>query len=141
MDIIKQLYIGLGYKNVQTYIQSGNVIFQTQDINTPDMEIRIAKQLLKTIGFEIPVLVIKFEEMMHIFQNNPFLHITTSNTATYYITFLSSIPDKINVEKLKSKTYDVDHFALIGRSIYIDCPTGYCNTKLTNIFFEKILSS
>ena len=81
MDVLKQLYVELGYTNVQTYIQSGNVIFLTQDTDTADLEKRISKQILKVTGFEVPVLVLKLDELKQIVENNPFTLDSTKNTA------------------------------------------------------------
>ena len=139
MDILKQLYIELGYINVQTYIQSGNVIFQTLDTNTANLAKSIAKQILEVTRFEVPVLVLKLEELKQTVENNPFTLDSTKNAASFHITFLSAIPDTTNVEKLESSDYGEDQFKLQDKIIYVYCPTGYGNTKLTNTFFENKL--
>ncbi|MBV5283431.1 MAG: DUF1697 domain-containing protein [Paludibacter sp.] len=139
MDVLKQLYVELGYINVQTYIQSGNIIFLTQDTDTAYLEKRISKQILKVTGFEVPVLVLKLDELKQIVENNPFTLDSTKNTASFHITFLSAIPDTTSVEKLKSTDYGADHFEQLDKVIYVYCPTGYGTTKLTNTFFENKL--
>jgi len=139
MDTLKQLYVELGYTNVQTYIQSGNVIFQTQDIDAVNLAKSIAKQILEITGLEVPVLVLELDEMKRIVENNPFNLDSTKNTASFHITFLSAIPDTTSVEKLKSTDYGEDHFELLDKAIYVYCPTGYGTTKLTNTFFENKL--
>ena len=139
MDILKQLYVELGYTHVQTYIQSGNIIFLTQDSDTADLENRISNQILKVTGFEVPVLVLELDEMKRIVENNPFNLDSTKNTASFHITFLSETPDTISFEKIKSTDFGADHFELLDKAIYVYCPTGYGNTKLTNIFLENKL--
>jgi uncharacterized protein (DUF1697 family) len=139
MDTLKQLYVELGYTNVQTYIQSGNVIFRTQDTDTLNLAKSIAKQILEVTGLEVPVLVLELDEMKRIVENNPFNLDSTNNTASFHITFLSAIPDTTSVEKLKSTDYGADHFELLDKAIYVYCPTGYGTTKLTNTFFENKL--
>src|ERR1035437_976623 len=139
MSILKQLYIELGYTNVQTYIQSGNVIFQTQDIDAVNLAKSIAKQILEVTGLEVPVLVLKLDELKQIIENNPFTLDSIKNTASFHVTFLSAIPDTINFEKIKSTDFGADHFELLDKAIYVYCPTGYGNTKLTNTFFENKL--
>jgi len=139
MDILKQLYFELGYINVQTYIQSGNVIFQTMDSDTIAVEKKITKQILKVTGLEVPVLVLKLDELKQIVENNPFTLDSTKNTASFHVTFLSAIPDTTSVEKLKSTDNGADQFELLDKVIYVYCPTGYGNTKLTNTFFENKL--
>jgi uncharacterized protein (DUF1697 family) len=139
MDTLKQLYVELGYTNVQTYIQSGNVIFQAQGIDAVIFAKSIAKQILEVTGLEVPVLVLKLDEMKQIVENNPFTLDSSKNTASFHVTFLSAIPDTTSVEKLKSTDFGADHFELLDKAIYVYCPTGYGNTKLTNTFFENKL--
>jgi uncharacterized protein (DUF1697 family) len=139
MDILKQLYVELGYTNVQTYIQSGNVIFQTQDSDTVDLVKRITKHLLEVTGLEVPVLVLKLDEMKRIIENNPFLFDSSKNPTSFHVTFLSAIPDTTSVEKMRLTNYGADQFEQLDKVIYVYCPTGYGTTKLTNTFFENKL--
>lgn len=141
MDILKQLYVELRYTNVQTYIQSGNIIFQTNDTETIDLAKKIRIQILKVTGLDVPVLVLKLEEMKRIVENNPYLFDSTKNPNTFHVTFLSAIPDTIIIEKLKSIDYGADYFELLDKAIYIYCPSGYGKTKLTNTFFENKLKT
>lgn len=97
MDTLKQLYVELGYTNVQTYIQSGNVIFQTQDIDAVNLAKSIAKQILEITGLEVPVLVLKLDEMKRIIKNSPFLFDSSKNPTSFHVTFLSETPDIINL--------------------------------------------
>lgn len=139
MEVLKQLYLELGYTNVQTYIQSGNVIFKTKDTDSANLEKRISKQILKVTGFEVPVLVLKLEELKRTIANNPFTLDSTKDAASFHVTFLSATPDAISVEKLESAYYGGDQFELQDKIIYVYCPTGYGSTKLTNTFFENKL--
>jgi len=139
MDILKQLYAELGYTNVQTYIQSGNVIFQRQDINTVNLAKSIANQILEVTGLEVPVLVLKLDEMKRIIENSPFVFDSSKNPTSFHVTFLSEIPDTISFEKIKSTDFGADQFELLDKVIYVYCPTGYGKTKLTNTFFENKL--
>jgi len=139
MDTLKQLYVELGYTNVQTYIQSGNVIFQTQDIDAVNLAKSIAKKILEVSGLEVPVLVLKLDEMKRIIKNSPFLFDSSKNPTSFYVTFLSETPDTISLKKIKSTDFGTDHFELLDKAIYVYCPTGYGTTKLTNTFFENKL--
>ena len=139
MGTLKQLYVELGFVNIQTYIQSGNVIFKTMDSDTIAVEKRITKQILKVTGLEVPVLVLKLDEMNRIIGNSPFIFDSSKNPTSFYVTFLSEIPDTISLEKIKSTGFGAGHFELLDKAIYVYCPTEYGNTKLTNIFFENKL--
>ena len=59
--------------------------------------------------------------------------------AYFHITFLSEIPEKALFDKIKGKEYQKDEVVLVGKNIYLYCPDGYSNSKLTNGFFETKL--
>jgi uncharacterized protein (DUF1697 family) len=55
------------------------------------------------------------------------------------MTFLSALPEKSNIEKIKEGQYQADDFSILGKAIYLYCPNGYSNSKLTNTFLETKL--
>jgi uncharacterized protein (DUF1697 family) len=139
MDALKESFIESGFKNVQTYIQSGNVIFQTEKTKHKDLEKKIAQIILEKFNFEVPVIVIEPEELKTILKNNPFQKDKRKDLSNSFITFLSDEPDKDNIDKIKQNQYLPDEFELIGKAVYVNCPNGYGRTKLTNNFFESKL--
>ena len=138
MDALKKIYESIGFSNVQTYIQSGNVIFQSKKSVPTDLEKKIAAGILKATNFEVPVLVNEPDEMKETFNNNPFLDKRKEDINFLHVTFLSDIAQKENIEKIKG-AYLPDEFFLSGKNIYLFCPNGYGKTKLTNNFFEHKL--
>jgi len=140
MADLRQLFIGLGFKNVQTYIQSGNVIFQNpMNTDTQLLETLIANKISETFGFVIPVLVLTLNDLKSAIENNPFISDKTKDPVYQHLTFLSAIPEKESVGKLDSGNYNSDQFVCTGKIIYLYCPNGYGKTKLTNTFFEMKL--
>jgi len=139
MDALRQLYTEMGFSNVQTYIQSGNVVFQYKKVKLLELEKNIAKKISEKSGFDVPVIVKEYEELKLIIKNNPFLKDKTKDTSHLHVTFLSAKPDKANFEKIKEGQYQADEFHLVDKSIYLYCPNGYGNSKLTNSFFESKL--
>ena len=138
MDALRQLYSSLGYEGVQSYIQSGNVIFNTNNTDTTALASTLSAKIHETFGFEVPVLVLKAQELKNAIDNNPYLNDATKDSTTLHLTFLSALPDEELVEKLPTD-FAPDEFCIIGKVIYIHCPNGYGNTKLTNTFFENKL--
>lgn len=139
MDLLRQMFVNMGFLQVQSYIQSGNLIFQTNDVDKRLLEENIASGILTNFGYEVPVIVLKAEEMKNIIQKNPFVGDETKDVSFLHVTFLSSVPEKTSFENLKTANYGVDEFELIEKAIYLYCPAGYGNTKLTNTFFENKL--
>ena len=62
----------LGWEGIQTYIQSGNIVFSSADGLTVQLAQKIKQKLQDKYGFEVPTLVLESRELMHIIKNNPF---------------------------------------------------------------------
>jgi len=139
MTELRQLYLNLGFINIQTYIQSGNVIFQTELADIKVMESLITEGISNNFGFQVPVIVLTNDSLKSALSNNPFLSGSTKDPAFMHFTFLSDIPQKELVDKISEKDYTPDEYRFDDKTIFLYCPTGYGNTKLTNTFFEKKL--
>ncbi|HXD92694.1 MAG TPA: DUF1697 domain-containing protein [Bacteroidia bacterium] len=139
MDALRKLFDGMGFKKTKTYIQSGNVVFQGKQAKAQDLEKKIASSILKEFGFEVPVLVKEVTELEVVLKNNPFINKRKEDVTKLHVTFLSEEPEKVNIDKIKGGNYAVDEFIVMGKTVYLFCPNGYGNTKLSNTFFENKL--
>jgi len=139
MDALKKLCNEMGFVNVQTYIQSGNIIFQNKKADTGNLSNILKAAIEKTFGFDVPVITLTKEELQKIIDNNPFVKDKTKQDSFFHITFLSDKPQKENFEIIKSGDYKNDKIELIEKSIYLYCHDGYSNSKLTNSFLENKL--
>ena len=139
MEALRKLFGDLNFKNTQTYIQSGNVIFQDKNTKCEILEKKIAKGIKDEFGFDVPVLVKEVEEVKSVLKNNPFVNKRKEDITRLHVTFLSHEPDKAIIEKIGEGQYASDEFIVFGKAIYLFCPNGYGNTKLSNNFFENKL--
>ena len=139
MTELRQLYLNLGFINIQTYIQSGNVVFQTESTDIKVLESLITEEISNNFGFQVPVIVLTINLLESALNNNPFLSDSTKDPAFMHFTFLSDIPQKELVDKISEKDYSPDEYRFVDKTIFLYCPGGYGNTKLTNTFFEKKL--
>lgn len=139
MDALRQMFTQLGCANVQTYIQSGNVVFNSSETDIQTLEKTISAKILETFGFEVPVLVLTAAEIAAAVNNNPYSTNLAKDPATIHFTFLSHLPDQALLDKIVPTNYLPDEFICLGKVIYMHCPNGYGNTKLTNSFFENKL--
>ena len=139
MDALRNLYAELNFSNVQSYIQSGNLIFKYKKINTINLATTIAKKITQRFDFEVPVMVKEVDEISKILANNPFLTSRKEDETKLHVTFLSEAPPKNAIDILNQNKYANDEFIVIENTVYLFCPNGYGNTKLTNTFFENKL--
>ena len=139
MDALRQLYSDLGFENVKTHIQSGNVVFHYKQTENKILADKIEKEITKTFRFEVPVLVIDLGEMKQIVNENPFIKDSLKDISFLHITFLSDKPAKENLDKITNGQYQKDELKIIDKAIYLYCPNSYSNSKLTNSFFENKL--
>lgn len=139
MNSLKEMYESLGFQNVTTYIQSGNIVFQTAETNLDELEMLISDGILKRYALKVPVLVRDVSELKNILAQNPLLDEIKDDTTKLHITFLSKAPETQFLEGIDNSTYLPDKFFIMERTIYLFCPNGYGNTKLSNNFFENKL--
>lgn len=143
MEALRAMYEKLGLSHIQTYIQSGNVVFCCPETPTASLENSISQQIAQTFGFEVPVLVKTLAELTEVVHSNPFAQQEQQKQVTdeskLHVTFLSGQPQQIYIDKLYEKQYNTDEFVLANQTIYLFCPNGYGNTKLNNSFFESKL--
>lgn len=139
MDALRNLYENMGFVNVITYVQSGNVIFKGEDIEINSLENKISQQIEKEFGFQVPVIVLSIEKLKHIIDNNPFAEDKNKDKSFFHISFLSSKPEKYDPTTIKDKKQDDEDIAFSDHAVYLYCPNGYGRTKLTNNFIESKL--
>ena len=141
MQDLKNLLVELNFSNVNTYIQSGNVVFQCKKTDTKKLSKQIEEAVQKKYEFEVPVITRTIAEFITAANANPFLKQNNIELEKLHLTFLSDIPDKAIAAKIADLDYYPDKFYIVNREIYLYCPNGYGNTKLNNNFFEKKLET
>jgi uncharacterized protein (DUF1697 family) len=137
MSDLRAAFEALGADEVQTYVQSGNVVFRSADA-AGKLVGRVERKIHAEFGADVAVIVRTQAEMARVLKANPFLQ-EGSDTTALHVTFLAEKPDPAKVRGLTAPTAAADEFAVIGREVYLHCPDGYGRTKLNNAFFEKKL--
>ncbi len=129
----------LNFYNVQTYIQSGNIIFEYDSDDIKFLENQIKNKIKEKYNFDVPTIVITKKEIEYVLKNNPFKIDQKNDHKKNYVTFLAKLPAKDKIEKLKEVDYSPEKFVLDGKYIYLFFPDGAGKAKLTNNFFESKL--
>lgn len=140
MADLKQMFEGMGYSDVATYIQSGNVIFNSEDNDSLALKQRIEEEIQKTYGFDVPVIIRTHNDLSDIINNTPCGSINVEADGTrYLLTMLAEVPDSDKVETLMSYVKEPEQLVVNGNNVYLYCPNGYGNSKLSNVFIENKL--
>lgn len=137
MTDLRELLSNSGFSEVQTYIQSGNVILKSSLTNKDDIELTIQKSIQNHFGFEVPVIAKTRLELLRIFKDCPFLD--TKKEQSYFV-ILSSIPKQELIVKASERTFKNEEFKIINDGLYFHSSAGYGKSKFNMNWFEKTLN-
>jgi uncharacterized protein (DUF1697 family) len=140
MDRLRDLFLKMGLTNVETFIASGNVIFEANVRNAQTLERKIEKQLEAELGYPVTTFIRSVTELKDVAALEPFAH-TPSNgePGTLFIGFLGADPDGPAKKKLLACSSDVDLFQLHGRELYWLCRIKSNESKFSGTLLERTL--
>lgn len=139
VDLCK-LYQSLGFDNVTSYIQSGNVIFSSKKNGPVRIKESIEKLINKQFDFDVPVEIRTNFELKNVIENFPYNRLDADEDGTkYLVAFLSKDPGKVSANDIKKHVFLPERLTVIGREVYLHCPMGSGKSKLSNSFIEKKL--
>jgi uncharacterized protein (DUF1697 family) len=140
MADLKLLYEQLDFQNVVTYIQSGNVIFDSELKSKAELKTKIESRIEEKYHFHVPVELRTNRDFEDIINNCPFAPVDLDKDGTkILVTFLSSKPTKANIAKTLEYVVLPEKLIIRDKEIYLHCPKGYGKSKLSNTFLENIL--
>ena len=139
MEILRKMMENLGFEKVKTYIQSGNVVFQSNSNAANKLEKIIKSEIQNEFGFDVQIQVLKPEIFETALKENPFLKDETLDVKQHYFAFLNENPTKENWEKLKNFELNGERMELGDKVLFIHYPNGAGQSKLTTNFIESKL--
>jgi len=134
MADLRTLMESLGLNHVKTYIQSGNVIFDTP--RQEDWAGRMEAAIANEFGFAVPVITRKVNELAEIIKNSPFTP-PPGDESKYLIALLSSKANPNNMDLFTPYLKEEESLWILEHEIYLHCPEGSGKSKLTNTLIEK----
>jgi uncharacterized protein (DUF1697 family) len=138
MTDLQMLFELLNFSEVETYIQSGNVIFLAKEKKKEVIGNKITAAIEDNFGFQVDVIVVTPKDFESLIINNPFVK-KKKDIDKLYVVFLSNVPSKENLKKLDGSVYLPEEFVIDEKYIYLFVPNGYGSAKLNNNFFENKL--
>ena len=119
MEALRGALKRLGFKNVRTYIQSGNVIFDSASVNSPALTRKIEKKLKEVFGHEVTVMLRKLSELETLVKRNPFKKIKPDTGVMLFVVFFSKEPEKKPAVPLVSTTENLEVFEIKDRTAFV----------------------
>ena len=129
MRELKELLAGLGLQDVATYIQSGNVVFESEEADKAVLSERICTAVSQSHGFAPQVLLLMAEEFTQAAAANPYPE-AEEEPKTLHLYFLEGVPPEPDMEKLEALKGDTENFRLIDKVFYLHAPDGIGRSKL-----------
>ncbi len=137
---LKTLYEEIGCKNVVTYIQSGNVVFDHTSIDISDIKQTLEDEIANTYPFSVYVDVIGIQEFENAKKNMPFQDIDpVEDGSKTFLAFLSDVPSKQNIDALMQYVSPPDRMSINEKTLYFHLPEGAGKSKLSTNFIESKL--
>jgi len=139
MEMLRELFSGLKFSNVETFIASGNVIFDTKSAPDQKLEQKIEKHLEAALGYEVGTFVRSLEEIRAISVYEPFSSDAVKAAHVVSVGFLRDVLSANVVEQVMTFRTDVDDFHVHGREAYWLCRVRQTETKVSAKKFERAL--
>jgi len=140
MDALKSALENIGFQNVQTYIQSGNVFVDSEEENGPSVGFTIKQEIFKVFGHDVPTIVIGKEDLEICFKSNPYLKEKEVDTKKLYVAFISKELNSSALSELKISQFKPDEASIDSSRIYIKYAVGAGKTRLDQKYIEKKLN-
>jgi uncharacterized protein (DUF1697 family) len=138
MPDLRELFLGLGSEDVETYVQSGNVVFKSPVRGAAKLTAAIEQRIADDLGLDVTVLLRTKKQLAKILDGNPFAKGAKDPTKVH-VTFLAAKPPAARVRGLDPKYGEPDEFRVVGPDVYLQTPGGYGRSKLSNAYFERHL--
>jgi uncharacterized protein (DUF1697 family) len=138
MKDLVRIFESAGCVDVRHYIQSGNVVLDATAAIAKRLPAMISAAIASELELTVPVVVRSADEMRAVAKTNPLLA-KGAAVDSLHVVFLADAPSAAAVASLDPQRSPPDAFVVRGREIYVSCPNGVGNSKLTNAWFDTKL--
>lgn len=140
MKDLARMFVEAGCGDVQTFIQSGNVVFTAAPGLLKNLPEAIQSTIAERFGYRVPVILRSSQQLGRAIEDNPFLK-AGKHEKTLHLCFLADSPGAQAVKVLDPNRSPGDAFHVSGQEIYLHLPNGAAKTKLTNAWLDSKLST
>ncbi|MDR7211978.1 DUF1697 domain-containing protein [Flavobacterium piscis] len=140
MEALKTMLENIGFSNVRTYVQSGNVFVDSEEESESKVGFMIKQEIFKVFGHDVPAVVIAKTDLEKCFKNNPFLKVKEVDTKKLYVAFISVALKSENINDLKISQFKPDEASIDENRIFIKYAVGAGKTRFDQKYIEKKLN-
>jgi len=140
MKDLVALFEEAGCREVRSYIQSGNVIFEADPELADRVRTDVPRAIAERFGYSVPLVLRTARELREVAARNPFVT-EAADPKHLGVGFLSEAPSPAAVASLDPARSSVDAFAIVGKEIFLHLPGGMARTKLTTDYFDRRLGT
>jgi uncharacterized protein (DUF1697 family) len=140
MEYLRSLFEAMGFSGVETFIASGNVVFDSTSKSTKALEKKIEGYLREALGYEVATFIRTITEVAAISRYKPFIDAElTAEGNVVYVAFLADSPGDETKQKLQSFNNETDEFHVYGREVYWLCRKKFSESKFSGALLERTL--
>ena len=136
-DLVRS-FESLGYDDITTYIQTGNVLFGSSSKSPSRLVSAIEAQLAQDFGTSPAVLVRTVDDLLRVGASSPYAQ-AGADPARHHVTFLAAAPSAARLAAFTAPASGRDELVIDGLEVYVHTPDGYATTKLTGTYLERHL--
>ncbi|MEO8465547.1 MAG: DUF1697 domain-containing protein [Gammaproteobacteria bacterium] len=140
MELLRAAYEALGFRDVRSLLQSGNVLFRTSIKDSRQLARRIKQELERKFGLEIEVVIRTLPELASIVDRSPVLS-PRADPAKLLVMFLAGVPDAQGQARLVKTHKGPEMLEVRGPEVYLYYPEGVGRSKLTTAVLERHLGA
>lgn len=139
MAELREHLLELPFENVQTYIQSGNIVLDSKITDAKKIEGIIIDKIKEKYGWDVPTTSKTADQFKYVLDTNPFAKDPKREVKKICVVFLSEKPKTENIHRLAEYKYEGEEYEIDGDYIYFYAGNGFGIAKMSNNFFESKL--
>lgn len=141
MSDLRNLLVEMGFTDVRSLLQTGNLVFQTGDATDPELERLLEAAAAERLGLRTDVMVRSADELAGVVERHPFPDVAERDPGHLVVMFLKSAPDESAVVALRAAITGRETVQVAGRHAYITYPDGIGRSRLTTALIESRLGT
>jgi uncharacterized protein (DUF1697 family) len=140
MDALKKMFENMGFKNVRTLLQSGNVIFESAKAKPEAIQKKVEAHLEKALGYSVAVVIRTMDEIEKIIADYPFAKIKDHENCKVFVSFLDGSPDQTGAKELISLSSKNEIYHIKDMNVYLLCKEkSFLDSLMSKNIVEKKL--